>query len=214
MLGDKLETDKEIEFLADIFSSDAKNYHAWSYRIWLVERFQLWDGELDFVEELLDDDVTNNSVWSYRYFILNRSPVGAFSGHKPGTVEFVQSEIDIMINKRIPQRYGNEATWVYLRGMLANTEEEAKYSQEKQVKRVFIGHFADQLRAFVTEIIEKTEPGNEEFTGVRFAQTLLLDLLLVASEKEKAIALLETLRDKTDKIRRNYWQWRINKVNA
>ena len=64
------EFDSEKEFLADIFESDAKNYHAWSYRIWLVERFQLWDGELDYVDHLLDEDVCNNSAWSYRYFIV------------------------------------------------------------------------------------------------------------------------------------------------
>jgi protein farnesyltransferase/geranylgeranyltransferase type-1 subunit alpha len=70
---------KEKSFLREIFNSDAKNYHAWSYRIWLVERFQLWAGELEDVERMLDDDVCNNSVWSYRYFLLNRSPVGTFN---------------------------------------------------------------------------------------------------------------------------------------
>ena len=56
MLGEKLDTEKEMSFLDAIFDSDAKNYHAWSYRIWLVERFQLWDGELEFVNKLLDED--------------------------------------------------------------------------------------------------------------------------------------------------------------
>ena len=39
MLGEKLDTDKEMDFLDSIFASDAKNYHAWSYRLWLVERY-------------------------------------------------------------------------------------------------------------------------------------------------------------------------------
>jgi len=80
--------DAELEFLAKIFASDSKNYHAWSYRVWLVERFSLWEGELEYVEKLLDQEVTNNSAWSYRYFILNRYP-----GSEAGTVEHVKAEI-------------------------------------------------------------------------------------------------------------------------
>ena len=82
-----------MEFLQEIFDSDRKNYHAWSYRIWLIERFQLWTDEMDFVEQMLGLDSGNNSVWSYRYFILNKSPVGLFKTHAPGTLEFVKSEL-------------------------------------------------------------------------------------------------------------------------
>ena len=39
MLGETFNLDSEMEFLRDIFDSDRKNYHAWSYRIWLIERF-------------------------------------------------------------------------------------------------------------------------------------------------------------------------------
>ena len=49
MLGDQMNLDAEMEFMREIFDSDRKNYHAWSYRIWLIERFQLWENELLFV---------------------------------------------------------------------------------------------------------------------------------------------------------------------
>ena len=39
VLSDPNDLQKEKSFLQEIFKSDAKNYHAWSYRIWLVERF-------------------------------------------------------------------------------------------------------------------------------------------------------------------------------
>ena len=42
--------------MEDIFISDAKNYHAWSYRIWLVEHFSLWEGELEDVERMIKED--------------------------------------------------------------------------------------------------------------------------------------------------------------
>jgi protein farnesyltransferase/geranylgeranyltransferase type-1 subunit alpha len=68
------EFEEEREFLSEIFYSDGKNYHAWSYRLWFVERFGLMDAEeFEFVDEELKDQVTNNSLWSYRYFLLNKT---------------------------------------------------------------------------------------------------------------------------------------------
>lgn len=61
----------ELDWLDLIFKSDAKNYHAWSHKIWLIERFEIHSMQthMVFVETLLDDNVRNNSVWSFRYFI-------------------------------------------------------------------------------------------------------------------------------------------------
>jgi protein farnesyltransferase/geranylgeranyltransferase type-1 subunit alpha len=44
----------EKPYLREIFQSDSKNYHAWSYRVWLIERFQMWEGEMEDIERLLD----------------------------------------------------------------------------------------------------------------------------------------------------------------
>lgn len=41
---------------------DAKNYHSWSHRHWVIRTFKLFEGGLDFVEALLASDVRNNSV--------------------------------------------------------------------------------------------------------------------------------------------------------
>lgn len=65
----------ELPFLATMFSQDAKNYHVWSYRQWLVQHFSLWEDnpastELAYVEHLLDVDVRNNSAWNHRWFIV------------------------------------------------------------------------------------------------------------------------------------------------
>jgi protein farnesyltransferase/geranylgeranyltransferase type-1 subunit alpha len=64
----------EYEFLDIIFKYDAKNYHAWSHKYWLVERFSLAADQEHrlFIEQMLDEDVRNNSVWSFRYFVMAR----------------------------------------------------------------------------------------------------------------------------------------------
>ncbi len=64
--------DGEFEFLAEMLDKDAKNYHVWSYRQWLVRRFGLWDGvgELEECERFLRKDVRNNSAWNHRWFVV------------------------------------------------------------------------------------------------------------------------------------------------
>ena len=89
-LGDP---DGELDFVAHNLARDAKNYHTWGYRQWLLAHFggldlplssevassvegsrgagcfpQLWNGELDYVDSLLRQDVRNNSAWNHRWF--------------------------------------------------------------------------------------------------------------------------------------------------
>ena len=51
-----------------------------------------------------------------------------------------------------------------------------------------------------------------EEMGLRFIMMVKIDLYLSEGKKEKAKALMEKLRDSVDKIRKNYWQWQINKL--
>jgi len=54
-----------------MFEADAKNYHVWSYRQWVVRRFDLWEkGELESTEEMLKKDIRNNSAWNHRWFVV------------------------------------------------------------------------------------------------------------------------------------------------
>jgi len=69
---------RELEFIAESFHVDSKNYHTWSYRQWLLSYFNedaLWDGELAYVENMLDKDVRNNSAWHHRFFVVFQSGI-------------------------------------------------------------------------------------------------------------------------------------------
>jgi protein farnesyltransferase/geranylgeranyltransferase type-1 subunit alpha len=110
--------DEEKDYLMMIMESDAKNYHAWSYRLWLIERFNLWKDEVEFVEFSLDyKDAGNNSLWSYRYFL--KSKLEDF------TKELVEREIAYAQKLLEKKGMTNEAAWVYLKGWLALSPEEA-----------------------------------------------------------------------------------------
>lgn len=54
-----------------MLDKDAKNYHVWSYRQWLVKKFDLWDaGELQECVRFLNHDIRNNSAWNHRWFVV------------------------------------------------------------------------------------------------------------------------------------------------
>lgn len=70
----------ELDFIAKGLQEDAKNYHTWAYRQWILAEFNeddLWAGELQFVEDMLRQDVRNNSAWHHRFFVLWDSGVHA-----------------------------------------------------------------------------------------------------------------------------------------
>ena len=111
---------------------------------------------MDFVERMLDDDVQNNSVWSFRYFlVLRRSSQQARGVDGNDTVdgfskELVDSECKYVLQRRLPDNWRNEASWAYLRGMLATTKAEAEQSKTTNAKRWFIGDFG-----WMHEMLEK-----------------------------------------------------------
>ena len=64
----------EFDFTADCLKEDAKNYHVWQYRQWLLEKFpSYYPQELEFVDSLIKNDVRNNSAWNQRYYVLSKT---------------------------------------------------------------------------------------------------------------------------------------------
>ena len=87
---------RELQFCTRGLQLDAKNYHTWSYRHWVLTHFyqpystppaptsqhakpfsmsredklDIWEGEVRFAEGLLAEDVRNNSAWAHRFFVV------------------------------------------------------------------------------------------------------------------------------------------------
>jgi hypothetical protein len=66
---------QELAFIRTVLSDsgDAKNYHAWGHRQWVLRTFGGWEAELAYVEELLQQDLRNNSAWNQRFYVLQSS---------------------------------------------------------------------------------------------------------------------------------------------
>ena len=58
---------RNLKVVEEALDADAKNYHAWSHRGWVVARFGLWEEEKAYASRMIDADVRNNSAWSARW---------------------------------------------------------------------------------------------------------------------------------------------------
>lgn len=217
----------EIAFLARMFNQDAKNYHVWSYRHWLVRHFSLWDSELPYIESLLQEDVRNNSAWNHRWFVvfcrytdpavhsikdLNNEPAAVATatalaggdteaigtGNKKIKIDPAIIEREIEYAKQaIRIAPQNQSPWNYLRGVLRNQ------GQGLEVLKDFAESFADVSR--------------EDEVRSSHALDFLADVYAAEEEvqgRERAAAALELLARRFDPIRRNYWNYRRELLGA
>jgi protein farnesyltransferase/geranylgeranyltransferase type-1 subunit alpha len=66
----------ELLFISNALQEDAKNYHTWAYRQWILNHFaselgeKVWEDEINFAETMVDEDVRNNSAWHHRFHVV------------------------------------------------------------------------------------------------------------------------------------------------
>ena len=184
----------ETSFLSRMLAKDAKNYHVWSYRQWLVQHFALWESEYEFIEALIRDDVRNNSVWNHRWFVTFGRSDGKSTllPHVEVSNEVYDREIEFAQDKirLAPQ---NQSPWNYLRGIL-------KLRGKGLVEhKSFASEFAD---------LEKAD-------NVRSSHALefLVDVWIEEKQNDNAIKALDLLATKYDPIRKNYWSYRKSELS-
>lgn len=206
----------EIPFLSLMFSLDAKNYHVWSYRQWLVRHFSLWDSELPTINTLLAQDVFNNSAWNHRWFVLfcrrvdpNLHSIKASPAvFDPEDKHLVEEEI-IYVKEKIYVAPQNQSSWAYLRAILRHTS--TPLSDLLSFAEAFLA--PELLLLFHSN---KNNNNNNNNTGdstvnqIKSSHALdfLADAYAEQGENEKAGRVLELLGTKADPIRRNYWEFK------
>lgn len=94
-----------------------KNYHAWSYRQWLLHTYgdnDIFYDDLINIDLSLHDDPLNNSLWNHRVFLLTH-----LSKYKDSTS--VDKEIIYLFNilrKNILETTYNESVWNYMQYLI------------------------------------------------------------------------------------------------
>ena len=108
--------EKELKFINHIlFSIDSKNYHCWTYRQWVIQHFDLFDGELEECDSFILEDIRNNSAWNQRFFVNKYKMI------KQGLTELDQVDVDREITYslfKISLAPRNESVWNYIRGII------------------------------------------------------------------------------------------------
>ncbi|KAL0375718.1 UNVERIFIED_CONTAM: protein farnesyltransferase/geranylgeranyltransferase type-1 subunit alpha [Sesamum calycinum] len=196
---------KELEFTREIFSQDAKNYHAWSHRQWVLQALGGWENELAYCDELLEDDIFNNSAWNQRYFVVTRSPL-------LGGLEVMRdSEVAYAI-KAILAKPENESPWRYLRGLYKNDVN--SLVNDPRVASVCLDVLLDKrdfvhaLNMVLDLLSHHHQPSNELKDAV---DAVSPDPKPSDSNfAERVCSILQLV----DPIRASYWRWRKTSIPA
>jgi protein farnesyltransferase/geranylgeranyltransferase type-1 subunit alpha len=200
---------KEADFLMQMFAQDSKNYHVWTYRHWLVRHFKLWDQprEIEDVEALLKADVRNNSAWNHRYMLrfgprdtsvpdagmvnagdMNTAPTD--KGRLPLVDEDVVDGELKFAQEAIVRAPENRSPWWYARGVL-------------RAAGRGLGEWEGFAGGFVSEGAVKSSHAVE----------WLADIYAENGGEAEAVRMLTLLKEKYDPIRKNYWDYRIRKLD-
>ena len=203
-LNHQEEGKKELEWIKSILDLDFKNYHAWSYRQWVVEVFGMWEDEWQKTEEWITNvDLRNNSIWNQRFWVfltrIGRAPQsGVSSITTSNTVdkEWVSKEVEKEVEwtwGKIKKAPNNECSWTYLGGLLRLDGTEAALSKLRQRVDVFCDELAQQ--------------------SVQSPHLLsyLLEKYLREQDEEKARHVVTSLC-RVDPIRTRYWHYRLEQA--
>ncbi|KAJ3773518.1 hypothetical protein FB446DRAFT_732465 [Lentinula raphanica] len=196
----------ELRFIAKTFLVDAKNYHTWSYRQWLLAYFNdedLWAGELDFVEQLLYADIRNNSAWHHRFFTVFQS--GVHDGEQDR--ERVLKRELIYVKQSISLVPNNASAWNYLRGVL----EQNSIPFSKMI--TFVQPYTLPMEEQTTDLVDLDNPPPSKTAHLPCA--LAIEFLADVYEAEggdsmlKATELWKSLGNEHDVAHKKYWEYRI-----
>ena len=190
----------ELDFVESVLADDSKNYHAWTYRCFVVRHFNHWENELEFTDKLLTQDVRNNSSWNHRFTTLFRkSPDDTCSVSEDVVyqeIEYVRSALE-----KAPQ---NPSPWSYIRGYAPNRV------------HILTNHLSvvielkvplNTLHSLYTPYVHLDNDIVHDISSTH-ALELLADIYADQGQKVKAHDAYKLLADKYDTLRRGFWDWR------
>lgn len=194
--------DGELDFLAKIFAKDNKNYHAWQYRIWLCQKFNLYAEELVNVQALIKQDIKNNSAWNFRFFL--------FQTHKYKSVDDVHAEIKYTMEK-IEECPENESSWNYLSGFFKMYEFKCLRSGEAKKEGQTHSHsLCEHDYKDFPEIWIFCQKFSQTNKSNRFLLSVMIQILIAQNTQDslkQALQCVKELAHVSDVIRQNYWLW-------
>ncbi|VDD80073.1 unnamed protein product [Mesocestoides corti] len=211
----------ELDLVHELLVEDAKNYHAWQYRRWLVDFFGIpTDHEVNFCDLMLADDALNNSAWNHRFYtIVNKKFNDVVFDRE---VKFVVGHLSSMPH--------NESACNYLLGLLfplppgacQNAINGASEQSEKSTLDRLL-----KVRHLIEDLVAQDVAGAADTPAIL---SLLVELLCTTLQKRqqsvesvtvedeetrtarRAMEICERLALELDRVRANYWQYRRSQI--
>ncbi|KII87673.1 hypothetical protein PLICRDRAFT_30275 [Plicaturopsis crispa FD-325 SS-3] len=207
----------ELAFIATSLREDAKNYHTWSYRQWVLAYFNedaLWAGERAWVEQMLGEDIRNNSAWHHRFFVVFQSGVRAGEEDREAVVrrELGYGRFFACLSasgKKISLAPNNASAWNYLRGILDHSA--TPYSHLSSFVLPYTRAHSYEENPSDAIDLENPLPSREAQLPCVAAIEFLADIYEAEGGEStaKAVELWKSLADEHDTIRKKYWEHRI-----
>lgn len=144
----ELDHEKETKFLEIILALDSKNYHAWSFRVWMTKQFNLYERELALIDIVLADQIDNNSVWSYRKFL---------SKHLGLSLEAEENLCYSMLESNLKV----ESIWYYLDDLYESKNQHSPRLKEFCLQRVKEGSINRFVLGFM--VINELRAGQDKY---------------------------------------------------
>ncbi|KDR77230.1 hypothetical protein GALMADRAFT_246519 [Galerina marginata CBS 339.88] len=213
---------RELDFIKRGLQADAKNYHTWSYRQWLLACFggrggsvteagdvevdeDLWANELDFVDTMLAHDVRNNSAWHHRFFVV--WGCGVREGEEDRE-RILKRELTY-VKQNISLAPSNPSAWNYLRGILNHTRR--PLLSVTDFARPYAYPRGSQP---IKDIVDLENPPPSETAELPCVQAMefMADTWEAEGGEEKtemAVKIWVELANEHDTIRKKYWEHRI-----
>lgn len=186
----------------------------------MIKHFSLWTNEIEYIQHLIDIDVRNNSAWNQRFFILSHELASTSSS--AAKADILSREIDYTLGK-IALCLDNESSWNYLRALTSRwTElEQADGAYPPNVVDFCMSRFKGSvddkedesspfLMAFIVEYnhsLCKSALKNDDSSSNLSNENKIKIAQLVKS----SIEILESLANRYDTIRVNYWNYMVAK---
>ncbi|OLY83343.1 Protein farnesyltransferase/geranylgeranyltransferase type-1 subunit alpha [Smittium mucronatum] len=209
--------ESEVNFLNEQIDLDSKNFHAWSYRQFVVKTFGLYEYEFLYAKLKIEQDIRNNSAWNQLYFVLNShflkeevpTPDQGLTGIDQAKVskESILKDLITFSVEKIHMTPSNESPWVFVQGLLRIHGPELLYTDlYTQINQLSLlkdkkSTYLAQSR-FYWEFMAKYYIQKRDFIGS--------DGVEYSEWNSKAKSAYDKLSN-LDPVRKNYWNYLVEK---
>lgn len=197
--------ERELNYVTAVLEVDAKNYHAWSHRQWILRTAhspKLFEEELAQTHSFILTDPRNNSAWNQRWFTTHCYDGNNLDRTREAEYALQGADIDPF----------NESPWRYLLGILREKRQQEGNNKEGTTT------MREELQSHQERVASMTEKlhelGEDCCCPMVAAHIDILEMMGNADSLHKAAAMAHALATEHDRTRMKYWLMREKQLRS